>query len=129
MDSLIPLLLMLLLYLVPEFFKRRKNPQEYKYPDIPDKVPQPVGMKSAEIKVKSTPTPVTGSIMETPKAAWSVSPTPTMASSEPINVPCMTDSASPWQGKLSPHIVQNGLIFAEILQPPRAYRPLGRRPK
>ena len=129
MDSLIPLLLMLLLYLVPEFFKRRKNPKEYKYPDIPDKVPQPVDMKSAQIKVKPIPTPITDYIVETPKAAWSVPPKPAMETADLLNVPCMANSASPWQGKLSPQIVQNGLIFAEILQPPRAYRPLWRRPK
>ncbi|AIF52242.1 hypothetical protein [Pelosinus sp. UFO1] len=30
---------------------------------------------------------------------------------------------SPWEGKLSESVIQNGVIFAEILQPPRAYRP------
>ncbi len=30
---------------------------------------------------------------------------------------------SPWEGKLNESVILNGVIFAEILQPPRAYRP------
>ena len=42
MDIIIPVILLLLFYLVPELLKRRRRPQEYKYPEIPDTVPPPV---------------------------------------------------------------------------------------
>lgn len=32
-----------------------------------------------------------------------------------------------WRGKLDQKTIVNGVIFAEILQPPRAYRPFVRR--
>ena len=128
MDSLIPLLLLLVLYLVPELLKRRKNPKEYEYPDIPDKLPKPAESKTFEIKAKPISTPVPDASIKTPKT-WAHAPKPAMAMPAPVHVPHMTDAASPWQGKLSPHMVQNGLIFSEIIQPPRAYRPIWRRPK
>ncbi|WP_094602896.1 hypothetical protein SPSIL_026130 [Sporomusa silvacetica DSM 10669] len=128
MDTLIPLLLLLVLYLVPELLKRRKKTTEYKYPDIPDKVPQPANMKSAESKAKPIHTPATDFIVETPKT-WAASPEPAITMPASVNVPHMTDAGSPWQGKLSPQLIQNGLIFSEIIQPPRAYRPIWRRPK
>ena len=126
MDSLIPLLLMLLLYLVPELLKRRKNPKKYEYPDIPAKVPQPVEIKPVESKSKpfaadyaASPATLTGD----------AAAKPAMVMPDPVEVPHVVDSVSSWQGKLSPQVIQNGLIFAEILQPPRAYRPLWRQPK
>lgn len=126
MDAIIPLLIMLVLYLVPELLKRRRNPKEYKYPDIPEKFPTPADVKIPEIKAKPIIIPVTPTA-EPPQATWSAPPKPVMPA--PVNVPSMNDSISPWHGKLSPQLVQNGLIFAEILQPPRAYRPLLRRQK
>ena len=129
MDSLIPLLLMLLLYLVPELLKRRKNPKEYEYPDIPAKVPQPVEVKPIEPKTKPLATPAAGHAESFNKPTWDVAAKPAMAMPASVDAPSMLDTVSSWQGKLSPQNVQNGLIFAEILQPPRAYRPLWRRPK
>lgn len=128
MDSLIPLLLMLLLYLVPELLKRRKNPKEYEYPDIPAKVPQPVEVKPVEIKTKPYAAPAADYALSSSFNGQSAAK-PAMAMPEPVDVPHIVESVSPWQGKLSPQIVQNGLIFAEVLQPPRAYRPIWRRSK
>ena len=128
MENLIPLLLLLVLYLVPELLKRRKNPKEYKYPDVPDKVPQPPGRQPVDIISKPASTPITNVSMEAPKS-WHTSPKPAMAMPAPVHVPHITEAVSPWQGKLSPQMVENGLIFSEILQPPRAYRPIWRRPK
>ncbi len=130
MDSLIPLLLMLLIYLVPELLKRRKQPKEYKYPDIPDKVPAPVDMKPKPVEIKAKPVakPAVNVTTHAPKD-WEVPQKTTLAMPPPVTVPHSTEPVSPWQGKLSPQIVQNGLIFAEIIQPPRAYRPIWRKPK
>lgn len=125
MDSLIPLLLILLLYLVPELLKRRKNPKEYEYPDIPAKVPQPVEVKPVETKIKSHTAPVIDYVAS-PAFTKNVTVKPAMVMPDPVDVPHIVESVSPWQGKLSQEIVQNGLIFAEILQPPRAYRPFWR---
>lgn len=127
MDELIPLLLLVILYLVPELLKRRKKPKEYEYPDIPEKIP-PLPEPPAKAKVRTPPlTPAVHKYgIET---AHAVSPKPALTMPAPVHIPHITEPASPWQGKLSPQIVQNGLIFAEILQPPRACRPLWRRPK
>lgn len=125
MDSLIPLLLILLLYFVPELLKRRKNPKEYEYPDIPAKVPQPAEVKPVENKTKPHTAPVTDYVA-VPAFTGNVAVKPAMVMPDPVDVPHIVESVSPWQGKLSQEIVQNGLIFAEILQPPRAYRPLWR---
>ncbi len=40
-----------------------------------------------------------------------------------------TDESAAWRGKLNEEMLVNGVIFAEILQPPRAYRPLVRHLK
>lgn len=129
MDTLIPLLLMLLLYLIPELLKRRKQPKEYKYPDIPDKIPLPVEMKSKPVEIKAKQVqPALNTAQHTSENS-EISQKPTVTMPPPVTVPHTTETGSPWQGKLSPQIVQNGLIFAEIIQPPRAYRPIWRNPK
>ncbi|SDF06093.1 hypothetical protein [Sporomusa acidovorans] len=128
MDSLIPLLLMLLLYLVPELLKRRKEPKKYEYPDIPDKIPQPVGMQST----KNEPKPVAEPIMDFSADAsnnWNIAQKQAVVMPAPVAIPQTTEPVSPWQGKLSWQMVQNGLIFSEIIQPPRAYRPIWRHRK
>lgn len=128
MENIIPLLLLLVLYLVPELLKRRKDPKDYKYPDIPDTVPQPSRRPPIDIISKPASTPITDVSMEAPKS-WVTSPKPATTMPAPVTVPYITTADSPWQGKLSPQIVENGLIFSEIIQPPRAYRPIWRRPK
>lgn len=130
MDSLIPLLLMLLLYFVPELLKRRKRPEEYEYPDIPPKVPTPVGTKPqpAEIKAKPAAQPAL-TYTDFTSQTWDAPQKTTIPMPAPVHIPHTTEPVSPWKGKLSPQIVQNGLVFAEILQPPRAYRPIWRQPK
>lgn len=130
MDSLIPLLLMLLLYLVPELLKRRKPPEEYEYPDIPAKTPPPVSTNPQPVEIKDNPAeqPAIHFGDYFPKT-WDVPQKVTVAMPAPVHVPNTKEAPSPWQGKLSPQIIQNGLIFAEILQPPRAYRPIWRQRK
>lgn len=123
MDILIPLLLMLVMYLVPELLKRRKQPQEYEYPDIPEKVPQPTDIKPEAVKIKHVPQQAAEVTVETPKA-WEIPPRPAASMPAAVTVPHFSEPATPWTGKVSPQMVQNGLIFAEIIQPPRAYRPI-----
>ena len=124
MDILIPLLILFIMYVIPELLKRRKQPKEYKYPDIPDKVTQPAEMKPKHVESKKKPQ----LDYDLPKNV-AIHQKPTVAMPVQVVVPHSVEAESPWQGKLSPQIVQNGLIFAEILQPPRAYRPIWRSRK
>ena len=130
MDTLLPLLLMLLLYLIPELLKKRKQPKDYEYPDIPEKVPPPVVLKPKSAEMSSKPADQSvpefaGNIAK----AWAMPQKSVVAMPAPVVIPHTTEPDSPWQGKLSPQLVQNGFVFAEIIQPPRAYRPLWRQRK
>lgn len=116
---------MFIMYIVPELLKRRKQQKEYKYPDIPDKVPQPVEMKPQHVEITKK---TQFADYDLPKNA-AIHQKPTVPMPAPVVVPHSIETELPWQGKLSPQIVQNGLIFAEILQPPRAYRPIWRSRK
>ena len=115
------LLLMVLLYLLPELLRRRK-PKKYEYPDFPEKVPGPQPFKRPAYTTASSFPPTPFIPDEDRKPA--VKPAIPMPSA--VDVPQTTDTPNSWQGQLQPAIVQNGLIFAEILQPPRAYRPFQR---
>ena len=125
MDSLLPLLLMLLLYLVPELLKKRKQPKEYEYPEIPDKVPPPVVLKpkTTEPGYKPALQPGLDYHADTGET-WALPQKTVVTMPAPVVVPHTTETVSPWQGRLSPQLVQNGFVFAEIIQPPRAYRPI-----
>ncbi|MEN6413322.1 MAG: hypothetical protein ABFC84_11285 [Veillonellales bacterium] len=120
MELLIIVVLLAVLYLVPELLRRRKSPAEYKYPDIPAKTPpkakvhkkQPAESFSAE------------------QDAYQQAVVPAAHISQDIAVPMeiskptLLREPSAWQGKLDRNAVLNGVIFSEILQPPRAYRPV-----
>lgn len=41
--------------------------------------------------------------------------------------PLPSESKAPWAGKMDGNAVIQGVIFAEIVQPPRAYRPFVKR--
>lgn len=106
MDFAYILLLMAILYLLPELLRRRK-PKQYEYPDIPERVPQPQAVKKEQ---RAQPE------IRRPAAA------PSLVMPDPVHVP-VTKEESPWQGQINLGVIQNGYIFAEIIQPPRAYRP------
>lgn len=102
------LILMLLLYLVPELLRKRK-PKKYEYPDIPERIP-----KTPII----TPDPIVFTELQKPAIKTPPAPMPPA-----VHMPVITEK-SPWQGKITLGVIQNGYIFSEILQPPRAYRPI-----
>ena len=108
MDFAYILLLMALLYLLPELLRRRK-PKQYEYPDIPERVPQPQAVKKEQ---RAQPE------IRRPAAA-----APSLVMPDPVHVP-VTKDESPWQGQINVGVIQNGYIFSEVIQPPRAYRPL-----
>lgn len=125
MDLLVPLLLMLVMYLLPELLKRRKQPKDYEYPDIPEEVPQPVDIKPAESKSKPLPQAPAYQPEPAPKT-WVIPPKPVPVAAD-VPIPHVPEPACAWNGKVTPQMAQNGLIFAEIIQPPRAYRPIWRQ--
>ena len=43
------------------------------------------------------------------------------------SAPPLLDEKAVWSGKMTKNAVINGVIFAEIIQPPRAYRPFVHR--
>jgi len=120
MDFIFIIILMAVLYIVPELLKRRGKPETYQYPDIPQPAPQPL-----EVKIKSKPAePVqNGFLNDLALREQEAAQTRTPAASElkkqeePTLVP----------GRFSQEALVNGFIFAEIINPPRAYRPFRRR--
>lgn len=100
------LLIMALLYILPELFRRK--PKKYEYPTIPEPVPE----KPYPDVAKAEPLPTVKQNAATPKKAMPPE----------VHIPVAAAESSPWQGQLSTANIQTGYIFAEILQPPRAYR-------
>ncbi|MBC8014193.1 MAG: hypothetical protein H7X79_00415 [Sporomusaceae bacterium] len=114
MDNLIPLLFVALFYLGPTLLKhyraKVKKQNEMQQPLAPE-------IKAAFAENKKQPKYVAStSNLQTPMAAADIK-----------SVPSVRKEASSWNGKLDHNILVNGVIFAEILQPPRAYRPFGKK--
>ncbi|MDR3565199.1 MAG: hypothetical protein P4N59_27700 [Negativicutes bacterium] len=117
--TILILILMAVFYLVPELLKRRR-PKTYEYPEIPDQVPLP----------ERVPSSAPGRIRENPAVQLAEAKTdiePPRPHIRPPETPVATvamEEYSPWQVKLDQTTVISGIIYAEILQPPRAMRPL-----
>ncbi|MDD4602089.1 hypothetical protein SDC9_08965 [bioreactor metagenome] len=125
MDLIITLIIMAALYFIPEVL-RRKKPQEYKYPEIPDtqSLPKPVSLPTMKKAPHYKPKEV-------------VIPSNFNSSTHPLlekgghheTLPSLP-IASIEKNRTSPNIqfdqtaVLNGVIWAEVLLPPRAHRPL-----
>lgn len=105
-------LVMILLYVLPELFRRK--PKKYEYPTFPEPVPD----KTQQNVLKAEPLPA---VKKQSASAPKISMPPE------VHIPSVATEASPWQGQLTPANIQTGYIFAEILQPPRAYRPFRQR--
>lgn len=110
MDILIPLLLLAVLYLVPELLRRKKN-TEYKYPEIPNQQEQSKNMTHA-IPALSEKAKVTS--LEAKPQDSSINLKPTTISQPSVAAESRIDNTA----------LVNGILWSEILQPPRAYRPL-----
>jgi hypothetical protein len=121
MDIIYILILMAVFYILPEILKKRQ-PKQYEYPQIPDRVLPPELKPSRDVK------PPPGSKVKPVSIASKAEEPPVLAqaTSEPealkVAVPLMSEGSA-WQDKLDQTVVLNGVIFAEILQPPRAHRP------
>ncbi|MEN6566662.1 MAG: hypothetical protein ABFC57_10185 [Veillonellales bacterium] len=124
MELLIVVVLLAILYLVPELLRRRKSPAEYKYPDIPAKTP-PTKKDHRQQPAQRVPA-LQDTYQQTVMPAAEQASQINQAAVMPLEVskPFFLPGSSAWQGKLDRNAVINGVIFSEILQPPRAYRPV-----
>lgn len=127
-DVVVPVILMLIFYLVPEILKKKRRREEYKYPEIPDEVPPPPPAP-ARVPVPDIVLPPADDERPRP-AVVHRPPEPHPKPVEPNYVPTEMPAAAPvaearpWDGRLDQATVVNGIIFAEIIQPPRCKRPL-----
>lgn len=113
MDDLLPLLLIGFMYLVPALWRRfiaKKVP--------PLQEPEQVIIPEMEMMPQESPLAFNDQISD-----LSV---PGLVAHEQ-SIPLIREETSAWEGKLTEETVINGLIFAEILYPPRAYRPFLKR--
>lgn len=113
MDILVPLLFMAIFYLGPALLKRyrAKLITQTTVTELPK-----IELMNAPLKVK--------------KEVYMASATELQSTTvvdHTHSVPAIVGEQSAWQGKLDQNILVNGVIFAEILQPPRAYRPFVKR--
>ncbi|MBP2653861.1 MAG: hypothetical protein H6Q73_1430 [Firmicutes bacterium] len=112
MDIVWVIIFMVVFYLVPLLLKSRQ-PKKYEYPDVPRRVPPPGGTPQTEVK---SPEVLTTGLGQLPDRQ--VVQTPIL----PTEIPVSIDNSACWQGKLSQEVVLNGIVFAEILKPPKALR-------
>ena len=111
MDFFTIVIIMAIIYLLPELLKKRK-PKEYKYPEIPvpprpeETAPEPMAAEPrADIHIAhSEPSAVSPESQVSYAAAGD------------------SDSKNSWQGNLDQSMVMNGIIFAELISPPLAKR-------
>jgi hypothetical protein len=121
MSLLTVLILLAVLYIVPELF-RPKN-QKYEYPDIPDANPVPT-MEHHDYAGEGISAERRYNSGEGISAMRPQKPNPPKAAMPAeVHVPEHTEAENPWVGRLDLTYVVNGVVFAEILQPPRAKRP------
>lgn len=137
MELILWLILMAAFYIVPEILKRRRKPEEYEYPEIPDRVPPPETKapaakpkeKPAPVKPMSEPVylpPVSATAASAPGAFIAMPDTLHHLAEEPKTAAVTMSESGPWQGRLDNASVLNGVIYAEILQPPKALRNIRR---
>jgi hypothetical protein len=109
MDNLLPLLLIGIMYLVSALWRRVVS-KDYTQLHLPEQVIIPkieIGPEESTLVAREHIDD-----LQVPIVAHSAQ-----------NIPNIEEEPSVWQGKLTEDAVINGLIFAEILLPPRAYRP------
>lgn len=122
MDILYLVVFGLLLFGIPELMRSKKR--KYEYPEIPDPEQMmhrpPLTYQGKAKYAYADPDTGEGKSME-----WDeTSDADSVAT--PVAVLTQMAEANPWNGKLTLPQVLNGVVFSEILQPPRAKRPAGR---
>lgn len=116
MDFLVIVILMAVLYIVPELLKRRRMPERYEYPTIP--LPSPTEVKAE--KTEAAPEKLPERKLWTGQGTLSEE-TPSVDRTKTM------EESSLVPGRFTQEALIHGFIFAEIIRPPRAYRPMRRR--
>lgn len=132
--------LALIIYAWSLIAKNRDKDEKYEYPEIPDQAPADVKLPPAGARPPRSRQPAAvkappATDIVLPPAASAFAAKPAAPAGEhtapPLAAPAdVTDGLSPWTGALNENLVVNGIIFAEIIQPPRSKRPMlrgGRR--
>lgn len=117
MDFILIVILMAVLYLVPEMLRQKRKPKQYEYPDIPQ--PEPKLPKEKPGQVETVSDKIAESVM------W-MKPLTAPADGSSVSAAKANEEISATQGRFTQEVLVNGFIFAEIIRPPRAYRPLRR---
>lgn len=119
MEILYIVILGLVLFGIPELLRSKK--QKYEYPEISD--PEEA-MHRPPVQYQGKAKVAPADAEEGKSLEWA-DVKDTIPS--PVTVPVHETETNPWSGKLNLPQVINGVMFAEILQPPRAKRPFYRR--
>jgi hypothetical protein len=141
-DIFIWLILMGLLYILPELFGKKKK-GKYQYPEFPEHDTEPQqGRPPAQTSRKQrkpqvnypdidfdhySPTIKTSQQEMFLKKAASSAPSSTSAPPRATTAAAPAKAESPWQGALTPPVLANAVVFSEIILPPRAHRPFSTR--
>lgn len=126
MDIVIVLIVMAILYIIPELL-RGKKPKEYKYPDIPEapEIPKVPEVPPAKLEKASHSYPKAA--ITTDKPVIPLNYTVTEKKGDTLTVPspvCAVTESSVPSISFNQADLRNGIIWAELLLPPRAHRPL-----
>lgn len=122
MDIVIVLIVMAILYIIPELL-RGKKPKEYKYPEIPEVPEIPKVPKAPPVKLEKASHSYPEVVIATDKPVNSSNLT--IIETMPIPSPAcsITESSVPSINFNQAELL-SGVIWAEVLLPPRAHRPL-----
>lgn len=136
MDIIITLILMAALYIIPELLRGKKT-KEYEYPEIPE-MPDQTNMPNKPKKPvpQSAPVPPkmkhpyqhSKDIKQPSAAQLNKYMLPSKVSnSEVVSAPMLAsiDKHTEQKAQFDQAMILNGVIWAEVLLPPRAHRPLG----
>lgn len=108
MDNILPLVLIAAMYLIPPLWRHYIKSKQVNQ-ESAERILHPIENNYEESLLPDTPHTHSSQIVSN-----------VSDKNEIVNI---EKELSPWEGKLSESVIQNGVIFAEILQPPRAYRP------
>lgn len=121
MELLAIVIFALLLFAIPEMFRAKK--QKYEYPELPE--PEQ-GLQRTPLYYEGEGVSAEHSFQNTTTEGVSQEWAGQTAHAMPgvVNLAAQAAEENPWSGQLDLPKIVNGVIFAEILQPPRAKRPV-----
>lgn len=136
MDIIITLILMAALYIIPELLRGKKT-KEYEYPEIPE-MPDQTNIPNKHSKPTTQSAPIPPKIKHqyqhskdakvpsvTPFHKYPLPPKVSANEVAPAPILADMDNQPEHKAQFDQAAILNGIIWAEVLLPPRAHRPLG----